>query len=251
MSYRLSRIVTRTGDGGTTGLANGARCSKASARIHALGEVDELNACLGLLGVAVAEVAEVAEVAATATAEVAGPGLPAETAVTAGSGLRAVLAMVERAQQTLFDLGAVLALPGRALGGEGVAALEVQIAALNAALPPLTEFVVPGGNRAAAQAHVARAVCRRAERAVVALLEAEAADTAGRGAVEPRDSDRHDPPPSARGGFVDPRSAADAAGQGTAEALRYLNRLSDLLFVLARTLHRQGGGPEAQWDRSR
>ena len=170
---RISRVTTRRGDDGTTGIAEGARLRKDDPRIEALGAVDELNSHLGLLRAAAGE-------------EV---------------GLR-----VEEMQQDLFDLGAVIA-QGRLewRGEEKLARLERGIEELNAELPPLEEFVLPGGGVAAAQCHVARAVCRRAERRAVALDDLP----------------------------------------GTARA--YLNRLSDLLFVLARTLARGGGEPEQPW----
>ncbi len=177
MGYRLSRIVTRTGDDGSTGLADGRRVPKHDARIEALGEVDELNSHLGLL--------------------LAEP-LPDE--------LRALLVGI---QNDLFDLGGELALPDHAQVDEAhVLRLDQAIAGLNAQLPPLREFVLPGGTRAAALAHVCRAVCRRAERSLTRLAQR------------------------------DPLSPY--LGQ-------YLNRLSDLLFVLARQLNRQAGQPEPTW----
>ncbi|MCS6785636.1 MAG: cob(I)yrinic acid a,c-diamide adenosyltransferase [Thiobacillaceae bacterium] len=177
MGHRLSRIVTRTGDDGSTGLADGRRLPKHHVRITALGEVDELNGFLGLL---------LSE--------------PMDAA------LRALLTEI---QNDLFDLGAELALPQRPQVDEAhVARLDEAIAAYNAALPPLKEFVLPGGSRAAALAHVCRSVCRRAERSLTRLQ-----------AEEP----------------VSP------------QLLRYLNRLSDLLFVLARSLNRAAGQPEPCW----
>jgi len=179
MGHRLSVIATRSGDGGTTGLADGSRLPKHSPRIAALGDVDELNSTLGML--------------------LAEP-LPAPMA-------EALLA----AQHELFDLGGELALPGRqGIGPEAVARLDARLADWNAELPPLREFVLPGGCRAAALAHVARAVCRRAERALVALAAAE----------------------------------TEAVGM---PARQYLNRLSDLLFVAARRLNREAGRPDVFW----
>lgn len=178
MAHRLTRIVTRTGDAGETGLADGSRLPKHAPRVTALGEVDELNCLLGLL---------LCEV------------LP--------EAVRGALAPV---QHELFELGATLSLPGWE-GGPGerhVQRLDDALSALNALLPPLREFVLPGGTRAAAVAHVARAVCRRAERALCALHAREPV------------------PP---------------------QTLQYLNRLSDLLFVAARTLN--AGGCEPQWRR--
>ena len=179
MGHRLSKITTRTGDDGTTGLGDGSRVAKSSRRIEALGEVDELNAVLGLLA-----------------------------SETADEDLRAVLAEIQHA---LFDLGGELCLPGAAVLGEAqVARLEALVEAYNADLPPLKEFILPGGCRAAALAHLARTVCRRAERSVVALAQDEALHAAPR---------------------------------------RYLNRLSDLLFVLARVYNRRAGVPDELWRR--
>ena len=177
MGNRLSRIVTRTGDAGETGLAGGTRVRKSGARVAALGDVDELNSQLGVL-----------------------------LAQRVPKGLAASLT---RIQHELFSLGGELSMPGTQLVlEEHLTALERDIEALNAGLPPLKEFVLPGGNPAAAAAHLARAVCRRAERSVWSLHERE---------------------------------------PGSELAARYLNRLSDFLFVAARTLARSRGGTEAQW----
>lgn len=185
MGNRLSAITTRTGDAGTTGLGDGSRCSKAAPRIDALGEVDELNAHVGLL--------------------------LCETTLPQG-----VRELLVRVQHDLFDLGGELAVPGMKLLAEAaLGRLDDAISRINDGLPPLREFILPGGTRAAAQAHVCRTVARRAERAVVRLQE---------------------------GG-----GAADAPAPGL--ALRYLNRLSDLLFVLARVLN--GPGAETFWDHER
>ena len=179
MGHRLSKIYTRTGDDGTTGLADGARVAKTDVRVEAFGAVDETNSALGVL--------------------LAEP-MPAD--------IRASLA---RIQHELFEIGAELALPGYVkIAPEHVARLEQELDGFNAALPPLKEFVLPGGNRAAAACHVARTVCRRAERRAWA-------------------------------------AAADHALN--AELLRYLNRLSDLLFVIARRLARLDGGSETLWQR--
>ncbi|MBI2384163.1 MAG: cob(I)yrinic acid a,c-diamide adenosyltransferase [Gammaproteobacteria bacterium] len=179
MGHRLSKIVTRTGDTGTTGLASGERVAKTDVRIQAMGDVDELNSQIGVL------------LSLKPPRAIAGP--------------------LTRIQHELFNLGGELALPGAALVTDAdVAALEADVAAFNARLPPLKEFVLPGGPPAAAAAHLARAICRRAERALWA---------------------------------VDRRTGANAA------ALRYLNRLSDLLFVLARTLARRRGRKEIIWAR--
>jgi len=133
MGHRLSKITTRTGDKGETGLGDGSRVSKDHARVAALGEIDELNSALGVL---------LAE------------ELPAE--------IRGALAEV---QQDLLDLGGELSIPGHSLvKPEKVAALEAQLEAWNRELPPLKEFILPGGSRAAAAAHLARTICRRAER---------------------------------------------------------------------------------------
>lgn len=182
MGNRLSKIYTRTGDDGTTGLANGERVAKYDPRVEAYGDVDETNSAIGVL--------------------------LAEREVPA-----AIRACLTRVQHELFDVGAELSLPGyRRIGAEHVAALERDLDDLNADLPPLVEFVLPGGNRPAALCHVARTVCRRAERhAWTAAQSAELND----------------------------------------ETLRYLNRLSDLLFVAARVLARANGGKETLWASSR
>ena len=185
MENRLSRIVTRSGDDGTTGLADGTRLPKSAPRVQALGDVDELNSQLGLL--------------------LCEP-LP-----------DAVRELLIDVQHELFNLGGELAMPQATLLNESaVGRLDAAIEAHNAALPPLREFILPGGTRSAALAHVARTVARRAERSVVALGQAE------------------------------PLSSA----------LRlYLNRLSDLLFVLARVLNRANldgrGGDDVYWRSER
>jgi cob(I)alamin adenosyltransferase len=182
MGNRLSKIITRTGDEGTTGLGDGSRVPKDSARIEAIGTVDELNSSIGMLR--------------------ACPGLP-----------DAVSRLLLRVQHDLFDLGGELAVPGYSvLVDAHVTALEDAVEEFNAQLPPLKEFVLPGGSEAAARCHVARTVARRAERRCWTLAQGE--DTRG-------------------------------------VALVYLNRLSDLLFVLARTLARHEGNTEVLWDRSR
>jgi cob(I)alamin adenosyltransferase len=180
MGHRLSRIYTRTGDDGTTGLANGERVDKADPRVGAFGDVDETNSAIGLL------LAE-ADLAPT------------------------IRSTLTRIQHELFEIGAELSLPGyRQITAEHVARLESDLDALNDELPPLKEFVLPGGTRAAAVCHLARTICRRAERS---------AWTAGK-LVE-----------------LNP------------DLLRYLNRLSDLLFVMARALARNDGGREVLWQR--
>ena len=174
MGNRLSQIATRTGDAGTTGLGDNTRVSKNSLRVHAMGEVDELNSHLGVL--LCEELPE---------------------------GVRALLVEI---QHQLFNLGGELSIPGfELLKPEAVAALDDALEEHNAALPKLKEFILPAGSRAASLAHVCRTVARRAERAVVALGEHE----------EMRPAPR-----------------------------RYLNRLSDLMFVLARVFNRDASGHE-------
>lgn len=169
----MTRLYTRSGDQGQTGLADGTRTAKTSPRIEALGAVDECNAHLGLV-----------------------------VALLAGD--HPLRARIEQIQHQLFDLGAVLAgVDPPVIGDAEVRALEAEIDRLDQALPPLKQFILPGGNAPAAQAHIARTVCRRAERCVFALAGLEAVPAA---------------------------------------LSQYLNRLSDLLFVIARTLARDGGG---------
>jgi cob(I)alamin adenosyltransferase len=181
MGHRLSKIATRTGDAGETGLGDGSRLPKDAPRIQALGEIDELNSTIGLV---LAE--EVPQEVRTA---------------------------LEQAQQELFDLGGEISIPGHVILAEGhVARLDEVLEAWNATLEPLKEFILPGGTRAAAAAHLARTVCRRAERAVVALGRAE---------------------PVSR------------------YARQYLNRLSDLLFVAGRLLNRGAGRGDVQWRHAR
>ncbi|HTP63137.1 MAG TPA: cob(I)yrinic acid a,c-diamide adenosyltransferase [Burkholderiales bacterium] len=181
MGNRLSKIATRTGDGGETGLGDGSRVAKDSARIQALGDIDELNSCLGVL---------LAE------------KMPAA--------LRKALLMI---QHDLFDLGGEVCIPGHSMIAKAqVLQLDGLLAAYNGELPALKEFILPGGTRAAALAHLARTVCRRAERSVVALGRAEAVGVHTR---------------------------------------QYLNRLSDLLFVLGRTLNRAGRRGDVLWRHER
>ncbi|WP_424192484.1 cob(I)yrinic acid a,c-diamide adenosyltransferase [Ampullimonas aquatilis] len=178
MGNRLTKIVTRTGDDGTTGLGNGQRVRKDALRIQALGDVDELNSYLGLL------LCEALPVA--------------------------VQLILVQIQHELFDLGAELSIPDyRKLQDSQVAALDDAINLFNEQLPALKEFILPGGCRAAALAHVARTICRRAERLVVALAEVEPVS-------EP--------------------------------ARLYLNRLSDLLFVMARYLNQALGDGDVLWQ---
>jgi len=178
---RLSKIYTRTGDAGTTGLGDGSRVPKDSLRIHALGEVDELNSTIGLL---------LCE------------DLP--------ESVRAALTGI---QHDLFDLGGELCIPGFNNVTEAqVKRLEYLLDGYNAELPPLKDFILPGGAKNAAMAHLARTVCRRAERSVVSLAAAEA--------------------------------VSDLVRQ-------YLNRLSDLLFVLGRVLNRHAGGTDVLWQQGK
>ncbi len=188
MGNRLSRIVTRTGDDGTTGLGDGTRVAKDALRIEAMGAVDELNSHIGLLTTLTTGAAEAAAAS------------PADWLL--------------EVQHDLFDIGAELSAPGRVrVAARRIEALERLVETLNASLPPLREFVLPGGSIPAATCHLARTVCRRAERRCWALAHQQGA---GADAVNPA-------------------------------SLRYLNRLSDLLFVLARTLARAGGGREILW----
>lgn len=200
MGHRLSAIVTRTGDDGSTGLGDGTRTGKDAPRIDALGEVDELNAHVGLL---------LAEWAAEGVAEAAAPAMTPESAAPAALSAP-VPADLVAIQHALLDLGAELAVPGKIrFSPDRLERLEARIAQVNATLPPLREFILPGGTRAAAQAHVCRTVCRRAERSIVRLARTEPVS-------EP--------------------------------ARRYINRLSDWFFVLARAIQRESGGAEPQWE---
>jgi cob(I)alamin adenosyltransferase len=182
VGYRLSKITTRTGDQGTTGLATGTRVAKDSARILAVGAVDELNSWIGLV-----------------------------LAQPAPDEVRAALSEVQHA---LFEVGAELSLPGTSrITEEDVLGLEALVERFNARLEPLREFVLPGGSEPAAMCHVARTVCRRAETQIVGLHAAEA--------------------------------------PGESLLVPYLNRLSDLLFVLARILNKASGTPEPLWRNTR
>jgi len=182
MGNRLSKIYTRTGDDGTTGLGDGSRVPKDSLRVEAYGTVDELNSAIGVL--------------------LATPEVPP-----------AVAACLTEVQHELFDLGGELCLPGHHIITAGhVTRLEESLDEFNDALPPLKEFILPGGGPAAAACHLARAIARRAERRVWTLAKAES--------VSP-------------------------------EVAKYLNRLSDLLFVLARVLARHERGVEVLWRHDR
>lgn len=178
MGHRLSKIYTRTGDRGTTGLGDGRRVDKDNARIEAIGAVDELNSALGVL-----------------------------LADTLPENVRDCLTQVQHA---LFDLGGELSIPGHTMiTPDHTTRLEQALDTFNADLPPLKEFILPGGNSAAAACHLARAICRRAERRTFTLARSETVNEA---------------------------------------ALIYLNRLSDLLFVIARVLARLNGGCEVLWQ---
>lgn len=179
MSEKHSKIYTRKGDDGSTGLVDGARVHKNCPRMEAIGTVDELNSLVGVL----------------TTMEI-----PQE--------LKALLLNI---QHNLFTVGAGLATPnGSMLQQEAVANLEMEIDRIDGELPPLKQFILPGGTTEAASCHNARAVCRRAERRVLTVQQAE-------------------------------------GDQSVSTTLHYLNRLSDLLFVLARTLSRLNGGKEIIW----
>jgi len=181
MGNRLSKIYTKTGDDGTTGLGDGTRVAKDSARVAAYGTVDELNSSIGI---------------------VLAQEIPAP--------IREALTQI---QHDLFDLGGELCIPGMAMVNEAdVERLEQTLDGFNADLPALKDFILPGGGMAAACCHLARTVCRRAEREVVTLSRSET--------VRP-------------------------------EAVRYLNRLSDLLFVLSRVLARASGHGEVLWQHER
>jgi len=179
MGNRLSQIYTRTGDEGTTGLTDGTRVTKDDLRVQAMGSVDELNSAIGM---------------------VLTEAIP-----------EAVRAQLTPIQHRLFDAGGELSMPGTSmLERQDVDDLEAALDELNADLPPLQNFIMPGGTRAAAQAHLARAICRRAERDTVALH-------------------RHGPAINVH-------------------TLHFLNRLSDLLFVVCRLLARVDGREEVQWQ---
>ena len=176
---RLTSITTKTGDNGTTGLADGSRVDKDCVRMDALGDLDELNSVLGIL------------VASIKNSPLAG--------------------QIRQIQNMLFDMGAELALPEHTLITEQhLEELEQQVAELNRQLPPLQEFILPGGNLSAAHAHHARAVCRRAERKLLRLSRSE---------------------------------------QVNSWTLKAINRLSDLLFVMARSIARQDNRTETNWKR--
>lgn len=177
MGNRLSKIYTRTGDGGTTGLGDGTRVAKDSLRVNAMGDVDELNAVIGLL-----------------------------LAEPVADSIRSCLTVV---QHDLFNLGGEICMPDYALiKAERITALENQLDTYNETLTPLKEFILPGGSRASAYCHLARTVCRRAERTMHTLNNAE---------------------------------------KLTEASLQYINRLSDLLFVLCRILNQDAGVSDVLW----
>jgi len=181
MGNRLSKIYTRTGDDGTTGLGDGTRVAKDDLRVEAYGTVDELNSVIGVV-----------------LAEPLPPGISD---------------CLQRIQHELFDLGGELCMPGyTGIGAAQVKQLEDDLDHFNADLPPLKEFILPGGGRAAAACHVARTVCRRAERRSWTLHRKTPLNT---------------------------------------DLLRYLNRLSDFLFVLARVIARHDKGSEVLWKHER
>ncbi|HLV76408.1 MAG TPA: cob(I)yrinic acid a,c-diamide adenosyltransferase [Marinobacter sp.] len=182
MGNRLSKIYTRTGDDGSTGLADGNRIAKNTLRVEAMGSADELNSHLALLIETLAPEDELVE-------------------------------MLRRIQHHLFDLGGEFAIPGsQIISNEHIGWLENLLDEYNDDLPPLKNFILPGGSPAAAQCHLARAVCRRVERVVVGLGQEEAINVNSR---------------------------------------QYLNRLSDLLFVIARVLARREGAREILWEQKK
>ncbi|MFZ6655299.1 cob(I)yrinic acid a,c-diamide adenosyltransferase [Undibacterium sp. TJN19] len=181
MGNRLSKIATRTGDAGTTGLGDGTRVAKDALRVHAMGDVDELNSQIGVL---------LCE------------DIPGQ--------MKHELVSI---QHDLFDMGGELCIPGYTMITDTqVTRLDDLLAKYNADLPPLKDFILPGGSRAAAIANVCRTVCRRAERAIVSVGAAETINEAPR---------------------------------------QYMNRLSDLLFVLSRVLNRYAGGSDVLWEKER
>lgn len=185
MGKRLSKIYTRTGDDGETGLGDGSRVSKTHPRIEAIGSVDELNSIVGLL------VEELLE-----------NGNPE---------LDTIAEFLRAMQHRIFDLGGELSIPGfDIITADHVTAIEIQLDALNAHLEPLENFILPGGSRLIANCHVARAICRRAERQVAALAQKEPINKAG---------------------------------------MEFLNRLSDYLFVVARSCARITGVDEVLWTK--
>lgn len=188
MGKRLSKIYTRTGDGGDTGLGDGSRVPKTHPRVDAMGCADELNSVIGLLV----------------------ESLKSELKSETPDELREIAAFLRGAQHRIFDVGGEISIPGYAIiTNDHVTAVEKALDALNERLPPLDNFILPGGSQPIAQCHHARAVCRRAERALAALAESESINPAG---------------------------------------LAFLNRLSDYLFVAARSCARVTGVEEVLWE---
>ncbi len=182
MGHRLSKIYTRTGDAGITGLGDNTRVAKDDLRVEAYGTIDELNSAVGLI-------------------------------LTCADLLPKIQKVLTKVQHELFDIGGELCMPGyHAITAEHTNHLEKVLDELNEALPPLKDFILPGGNLVAANTHMARTICRRAERRLVSLHHQHPVNT---------------------------------------DALKYINRLSDLLFVIARVVARENGKNEVLWDHKR
>ena len=185
MGKRLTKIYTKTGDAGDTGLGDGSRIPKTHARVCAMGDIDELNAQIGLL--------------------------TAHLSLTSITKLTDIAPFIERLQHRIFDLGGEVSIPGfQLIHDQHVTMIEVELDRMNEALAPLENFIIPGGSILIAQCHVARSVCRRAERSLVSLQEIETVNASG---------------------------------------VRFLNRLSDYFFVLARFCALQTGQPECLWQK--
>ena len=185
MGKRLTKIYTKTGDAGDTGLGDGSRISKTHARVCAMGDIDELNAQIGLL--------------------------TAHLSLTSIATLTDIAPFIERLQHRIFDLGGEVSIPGfQLIHDQHVTMIEVELDRMNEALAPLENFIIPGGSILIAQCHVARSVCLRAERSLVSLQEIETVNASG---------------------------------------VRFLNRLSDYFFVLARFCALQTGQPECLWQK--
>lgn len=185
MGKRLTKIYTKTGDAGDTGLGDGSRIPKTHARVCAMGDIDELNAQIGLL--------------------------TAHLSLTSIATLTDIAPFIERLQHRIFDLGGEVSIPGfQLIHDQHVTIIEVELDRMNEALAPLENFIIPGGSILIAQCHVARSVCRRAERSLVSLQEIETVNASG---------------------------------------VRFLNRLSDYFFVLARFCALQTGQPECLWQK--
>jgi len=185
MGKRLTKIYTKTGDAGDTGLGDGSRIPKTHARVCAMGDIDELNAQIGLL--------------------------TAHLSQTSIARLTEIAPFIERLQHRIFDLGGEVSIPGfQLIHDRHVTLIEVELDRMNEGLAPLENFIIPGGSILIAQCHVARSVCRRAERSLVSLQEIETVNASG---------------------------------------IRFLNRLSDYFFVLARFCALQTGQPECLWQK--